>query len=262
MSISVVSITCLLGHQFGVKCAIGSEKSFSMVTMVLVIMLPCTMIASWLWVLWHYHGKNHGNHHFPIYDHNIATDIPLIFWVPYISVTMVTWWLLLWYCFLRVCLNLLKSVKMFAPPKRNCDKHCYLLLVVIKVWIDYWSIFCSRFFLWRSISLDEDVSHRPIGRETMRSIANSWKKSNSTWHWMNKEKLTRVGFEPATSGLTYQLSELALYWVSPYFVNIFVRGGTILPFSQGSCPSYDTTWEEAVGDAPWGGYDFFSINIM
>ena len=34
---------------------------------------------------------------------------------------------------------------------------------------------------------------------------------------MNKEKFTRAGFEPATS--------LALYWWSPYFVNIFVRGG-------------------------------------
>ena len=47
---------------------------------------------------------------------------------------------------------------------------------------------------------------------------------------MNKEKFTIAGFEPATSGLTsrrmtYQLSLLALYWRSPYFVNIFVRGG-------------------------------------
>ena len=59
----------------------------------------------------------------------------------------------------------------------------------------------------------------------------------------------------------YQLSQLhmhvALYWQSPYFVNIFVRGGAsqkswnyILPFSKVhvhvSCPIYDTTWEEAV----------------
>ena len=46
---------------------------------------------------------------------------------------------------------------------------------------------------------------------------------------MNKEKFTRAGLEPATSGLTclglYQLSYLALHWRSPYFVNIFVRGG-------------------------------------
>ena len=51
----------------------------------------------------------------------------------------------------------------------------------------------------------------------------------------------------------YQLSYLALHWRSPYFVNIFVRGGgapvrshetTYCPFSQGSRPSYDTTWEE------------------
>ena len=51
----------------------------------------------------------------------------------------------------------------------------------------------------------------------------------------------------------YQLSYLAIHWRSPYFVNIFVRGGAsqklwnhILPFSQGSRPGYDTTWEEAV----------------
>ena len=41
------------------------------------------------------------------------------------------------------------------------------------------------------------------------------------------------------------------------FCQYFCSGGTsqkswnhILPFSQGSRPSYDTTWEEAVGDAP------------
>ena len=37
---------------------------------------------------------------------------------------------------------------------------------------------------------------------------------------------------------------------------------TILPFSQGSCSSYDTTWEEAVRGCTIRGYDFFSINIM
>ena len=47
---------------------------------------------------------------------------------------------------------------------------------------------------------------------------------------MNKEKFTRAGFEPAirdrrldVPGL-YQPSYLALYWRSPYFVNIFVWG--------------------------------------
>ena len=62
----------------------------------------------------------------------------------------------------------------------------------------------------------------------------------------------------------YQLSYLAIHWRSPYFVNIFVRGGAsqkswnhILPFSQGSRPGYDTTWEEAVGDALWRDTIFF-----
>ena len=48
-------------------------------------------------------------------------------------------------------------------------------------------------------------------------------------------------------------TELTSPILSPYFVNIFVRGGAsqksfnhILPFSQGSYPSYDTTLEEAV----------------
>ena len=36
----------------------------------------------------------------------------------------------------------------------------------------------------------------------------------------------------------------------------------ILPFSQGSHPSYDTTWEEAIRRCTIKGYDFFSINIM
>ena len=82
---------------------------------------------------------------------------------------------------------------------------------------------------------------------------------------MNKDKLTRAGLEPATSGLAmpglYQVSYLALHWRSPYCVNIFVGGGGgggasqkswnhLLPFSHGSRPSYDTTWEKAVGDAP------------
>ena len=52
---------------------------------------------------------------------------------------------------------------------------------------------------------------------------------------MNKDKFTRAGLEPATSGLDvpglYLLSCLALHWRSPYFVNIFVRGGA----SQKSC---------------------------
>ena len=61
----------------------------------------------------------------------------------------------------------------------------------------------------------------------------------------------------------YQWSKPALYWRSPYFVNIFVRGGAsqkswnhILPFSQGSRPSDDTTWEEAVRGCTIRGYDF------
>ena len=36
-------------------------------------------------------------------------------------------------------------------------------------------------------------------------------------------------------------------WQKPVKQGVFHN---ILPFSQGSRPSYDTTWEEAVGDAP------------
>ena len=37
----------------------------------------------------------------------------------------------------------------------------------------------------------------------------------------------------------------------------------ILPFSQGSCPSYDTTWEEAIRGCTIKGHNFFiSINAM
>ena len=73
---------------------------------------------------------------------------------------------------------------------------------------------------------------------------------------MNKEKLTRTCDLRIDVPGFYQLSYLALHWRSPYFVNIFVRGASqkswnhILPFSQGSRPNYDTTWEQAVGDAP------------
>ena len=69
--------------------------------------------------------------------------------------------------------------------------------------------------------------------------------------WMNKEKLTRAGFEPATSGLTRRRST---NWANePYIggfpiLSISLFGGAsqkswnhILPFSQGSRPSYDAT---------------------
>ena len=46
---------------------------------------------------------------------------------------------------------------------------------------------------------------------------------------MGKDKLIRAEFEPATSGLTCRRStnryKLALYWRSPYFVNILGGGG-------------------------------------
>ena len=58
------------------------------------------------------------------------------------------------------------------------------------------------------------------------------------------------------------------YEINQWKVNIFVRGGGgdasqkswnhILPFSQGSRPSYNTTWEEAViKGCTIMGYDFF-----
>ena len=92
--------------------------------------------------------------------------------------------------------------------------------------------------------------------------------------WMDKEKLTRAGFEPATSGLTCRCST---NWANePYIggipilsISLFGGGGAsqkswnhILPFSQGSRPSYDTTWEEGVRGCLIKGYDFFPMNIM
>ena len=83
---------------------------------------------------------------------------------------------------------------------------------------------------------------------------------------MNKDKLTRAGFEPATSGLRPLPTELTspILAVS-LFCQYLCSGGTsqksfnhILPFSQGSCPSYDTTWEEAVRGCTLRGYDFFT----
>ena len=58
--------------------------------------------------------------------------------------------------------------------------------------------------------------------------------------WMNKEKLTRAGLEPATSGLScrrlYQLSYLALHGWSPYIVIIFVRGVPVRSHETIYCP--------------------------
>ena len=56
---------------------------------------------------------------------------------------------------------------------------------------------------------------------------------------MNKDKFTRAGLEPDVPGL-YQLSYLALYWRSPYFVNIFVRGASQKSYNQ-ICDS--TKWQ-------------------
>ena len=72
---------------------------------------------------------------------------------------------------------------------------------------------------------------------------------------MNKEKFTRVGLEPATSGLNvpglYQhIGGLPILSISLFGGASQKTWNHILPFSQGSRPSYDTTWEQAVGDAP------------
>ena len=55
--------------------------------------------------------------------------------------------------------------------------------------------------------------------------------------WMNKEKFTRAGFEPATSGFTCRRSELTSpIWRAPYFVNIFVRGAPVRSHEEKSYP--------------------------
>ena len=73
---------------------------------------------------------------------------------------------------------------------------------------------------------------RDTDLKTQKPIWESLSSSGTTFGkniyiWMNKEKLTRAGLEPATSGLTCRGSTnwviLALHWRSPYFVNIFVR---------------------------------------
>ena len=91
--------------------------------------------------------------------------------------------------------------------------------------------------------------------------------------WMNKDKITRAGFEPATplaSELTCRCStnwaELTspILAVSPFCQYLCLWAVSqkslnhILPFSQGSRPNYDTTWEEAVRGCTIKGYDFFS----
>ena len=47
--------------------------------------------------------------------------------------------------------------------------------------------------------------------------------------WVNKDKFTQAGFELSdwrAGALATELT-IALYWWSPYFVNIFVRGAPI-----------------------------------
>ena len=90
--------------------------------------------------------------------------------------------------------------------------------------------------------------------------------------WMNKEKFTRVGFEPATSGLKVPTELSSPILAVSLFCQYICSAGTsqkswnhILPFSQGSRPSYDTTWEEAVRGCAIKGYNFkikFIILVM
>ena len=58
--------------------------------------------------------------------------------------------------------------------------------------------------------------------------------------WMNKEKFTGAGFEPATSGLTCRRStnwaNLPYIGGLPYFVNIFVRGARVRSHETIYCP--------------------------
>ena len=60
----------------------------------------------------------------------------------------------------------------------------------------------------------------------------SWRIMNGLSHfshdkfWINKDKFTQAGFELSdwrAGALATELT-IALYWWSPYFVNIFVRG--------------------------------------
>ena len=88
---------------------------------------------------------------------------------------------------------------------------------------------------------------------------------------MNKEKFTRAGFESATSGLTCAAGALPTELTSPIlavclFCQYLCSAGAsqksfnhILPFSQGSRPSYNTTWEEAVRGCTIRGYNFFFL---
>ena len=70
--------------------------------------------------------------------------------------------------------------------------------------------------------------------------------------FMNKDKFTGAGLEPATSGLTcrgstnWAIGGLPILSMSLFGDASQKSWNHILPFSQGSCPSYYTTWEQAV----------------
>ena len=122
------------------------------------------------------------------------------------------------------------------------------------------------FMGWSSSSLLKQ-QHFPESGILQRKIRAYWSKRRVVPQFFLELITTQSRF---STWCHRNQSYLALYWRSPYVVNTFVRGVPVrshetmiyCPFSQGSHPSYDTTWEEAVRGCTIKGYNFFSINIM